>query len=88
VEEVIYQEGQQQIAEPAGPTSAPENGKYKKLVEHCLKLYKDFKDSPYREAMIKKIIASREAYAQKERETSFPWPGALYKSSGKITGGV
>ncbi len=78
MEEVIFQETdlRQQAAEPLKPKQAPENGKYRKLVEHCLKLYNDFKDSPYRKAMIEKIIASREAYAQKEKPTSFPWPGA------------
>ena len=76
MEEVIFQEGEQIPEAPKRLMSAPDNGDYKKLVEHCLKLYKEFKDSEYREAQIKQIIESRKAYAQKEEKTNFPWSGA------------
>lgn len=54
----------------------PDNGKYQKLVEHCLDLYKEFKKSTYRAEKIKEIEESRKAYEQKADKKDFPWPDA------------
>ncbi|MCK5023428.1 MAG: hypothetical protein KAS04_04610 [Candidatus Aenigmarchaeota archaeon] len=52
------------------------NGKWQHLVTHCLKLYKEFGESAYREKAIEEINESIRAYDQEEKATSDPWDGA------------
>ncbi len=56
--------------------SNEKNGKWQHLVNYCINLYEDIKKSEYREAKIKEIKASIEAYDQVEKPTDDPWPGA------------
>ena len=56
--------------------SLPDNGKFQKLVDHCMELYKEFKDSPYRAAKLEEIKQSHKVYEQKADKATFPWKDA------------
>jgi len=55
---------------------APDNRKFQALVDHCMKLYKEFKESPYRKAKIAEIEESHRVYEQKAEKATFPWKDA------------
>ena len=58
------------------PISSKRNGKLQNLVEHCLELYDEFKDSKYHEAKIQSNIEARKTYEQVAEKAEFPWSGA------------
>jgi hypothetical protein len=65
-----------EVAVPANLDERPDNGKFQALVDHCMKLYKEFKESPYRAAKIAEIEESRKVYEQKADKATFPWKDA------------
>uniref|UniRef100_A0A6M3JYR3 Putative structural protein n=1 Tax=viral metagenome TaxID=1070528 RepID=A0A6M3JYR3_9ZZZZ len=58
------------------PNAEEANKGYKQLVEYCLELANQIKDSKYREKTITDISESNEAYDQIEKPTADPWEGA------------
>ena len=58
------------------PQAEEANKGYKQLVEYCLELADQIKDSKYREKTIDDIKKSNEAYDQTEKPSVDPWEGA------------
>jgi len=54
----------------------PDDRKHEILVEHCISLYEEFKNSEYRSAKIKEIEEARKIYEQKADKVNFPWDNA------------
>ena len=60
----------------AKQTERPADTKHEILVEHCVSLYDEFKQSDYRKAKISEIEEARKIYEQKADPVSFPWDNA------------
>lgn len=57
--------------------SKNKNGKFQHLVDYCLDLYNEFKDSDYRKKVLKMVEKSKAAANQDVEPTQDPWPGAM-----------
>lgn len=60
-----------------GPEDIPETPEvFRKLIEHCMGLFKAFRDSDYRKKKKEKIDKARKVYEQEREDVGFPFAGA------------